>query len=129
MAGCIGLGSINKNKSMHMIDVRETADSQWQLTAERMPMFLCGNMIFDAKYLCEEKLMEWLQIDVPKWEHCHLASSISTAQDSFFGMVHFGPALHLLVVHHAILLDHQIFVVLVFILLGRQFILFHDEHS
>ncbi|KRX84138.1 hypothetical protein T06_4398 [Trichinella sp. T6] len=125
MYGCIGLGSINKNKSMHMIDVRETADSQWQLTAERlsfchssvslsyMPMFLCGNMIFDAKYLCEEKLMEWLQIDVPKWEHCHLASSISTAQDSFFGMVHFGLALHLLVVHHAILLDHQIFVVLI----------------
>ncbi|KRX55309.1 hypothetical protein T09_8929 [Trichinella sp. T9] len=29
--------------------------------------------------------MEWLQIDVPKWEHCHLASSISTAQDSFLG--------------------------------------------
>ncbi|KRX44967.1 hypothetical protein T05_10219 [Trichinella murrelli] len=122
MYGCIGLDSINKNKSMHMIDVRETADTIilsfiYQFI---MPMFLCGNMIFDAKYLCEEKLMEWLQIDVPKWEHCHLATSISTAQDSFFGMVHFGPTLPLLVVHYAILLDHQIFVVLVFILLGRQ---------
>ncbi|KRX47725.1 hypothetical protein T05_9110 [Trichinella murrelli] len=35
-------------------------------------------------------------------------------------MVHFGPTLHLLVVDYAILLDHQIFVVLVFLLLGRQ---------
>ncbi|KRZ62251.1 hypothetical protein T02_2947 [Trichinella nativa] len=40
------------------------------------------------------------------------------------GMVHFGPALQLLVVDHAILLDHQIFVVLVFLLLGRQKLLF-----
>ncbi|KRY53244.1 hypothetical protein T03_17255 [Trichinella britovi] len=36
------------------------------------------------------------------------------------GMFFFGPTVHLLVVDHAILLDRQIFVVLVFLLLGRQ---------
>ncbi|KRY08593.1 hypothetical protein T12_9254 [Trichinella patagoniensis] len=44
-------------------------------------------------------------------------------------MFFFGPTVHLLVVDHAILLDRQIFVVLVFLLLGRQVFVVSFCHS